>query len=409
MKRNLLRVTLVSCLLITSLLFGGTAYAQDEELPDPGITPDSPFYFFDTWGKNISMFFTFGPEAKAKKALQYAEERLSEAQAMGNKNKVREMTRAANGYDNFMAMVNERLEEAVRHGTSDNISERLAALSYRIHVRLSELKDKMPPRVKKDITSADNETREEAASASDEARETINRAKIATINSQIKALRILAKNKPERALDISSDTIEKLMERARFRVSENVTTDNVSGDVEETLDYADRIAELEEEMSAIAEEKGIDISKIQERLAQSTANRLETLTRVYEKAPESARKGIENAIENSVRKYERAVEKLREINVSDNVTDVTENMTALQKLPKPVKEKLNIKISNKGQINDDTADNVTIQVRIEKEKQEQTKERLTNTENNKPEMISANQSREQKETENQENNRQRGS
>jgi len=406
MKRNLLRVTLVSCLLITSLLFGGAAYAQDEELPDPGITPDSPFYFFDTWGKNISMFFTFGPEAKAKKALQYAEERLSEAQAMGNKNKVREMTRAVNDYDSFMAMVNERLEEAVRHGTSDNISERLAALSYRIHVRLSELKDKIPPRVKKDITSADNETREEAASASEEAQETINRAKIATINSQIKALRILAKNKPERALDISSDTIEKLMERARFRVSENVTTDNMTGDVEEALDYADRIAELEEEIAALAEEMGIDITKIQERLAHSTANRLETLTGVYEKAPENALKGIENAIENSVRKYERTMEKLREKNVSDNVTA---NVTALQYLPEKVKEKLNIKISNKERIGDDTSDNISIKVRIEKEKQEQTKERLTNTENNKPEMISANQSREQKETENQENNRQRGS
>jgi hypothetical protein len=371
MKKNLLRVTLISCLLITSLLFGGAAYAQDEELPAPGITPDSPFYFLDTWGKNISMFFTFGPEAKARKALQYAEERLSEAQAMGNKNKVREMTRAANDYDSFMAMVNERLEEAAKNGTSDNISERLAALSYRIHVILSELKDKMPPGVKKDITPTDNETREEAASASDEARATINRAKIATINSQIKALRILAKNKPERALDISSDTIEKLMERARFRVSENVTTDNMTGDVEETLDYADRIAALEEEIAAIAEEKGIDVTAIQERLAHSTANRLETLTGVYEKAPEAARNGIENAIENSVRKYERTVEKLREKNVSD---EITENTTALQKIPAKIKEKLNIKISNKAQITEDISDNVTIQVRIEKENQERTKE-----------------------------------
>jgi len=409
MKKNLLRVTLVSCLLITSLLCGGAAYAQDEELPAPGITPDSPFYFFDTWGKNISMFFTFGPEAKAKKALRYAEERLSEAQAMGNKNKVREMTRAANDYDSFMAMVNEKLEEAFKRGTSDNMSERLAVLSFRIHVRLSELKDKMPPRGKRDITITDNETREEATSDREEARETIDRAKIATINSQIKALRILAKKNPEMALDIITETIEKLMERARSRVSENVTTDNTTGDVEETLDYADRIAELEEEIAALAEEMGIDITKIQERLAHSTANRLETLTGVYEKAPEAARKGIENAIENSVRKYERALEKLKEINVSDNVTDVTENMTALQKLPKPIKEKLNIKTSNKERIGDDTSDNISIKVRIEKEKQEQTKERLTNNGNKKTEIGSANQTREQKEIEDQENNRQRGS
>lgn len=367
MKRNLLRASLVFCLLVTSLLCGGTAYAQDEELPAPGITPDSPFYFFDKWGKSINLFFTFGAEAKARKALQYAEERLSEAQAMVNKNKIREMTLAADDYDSFMAMVNEMLEEVINRGTSDNISERLATLSIKIHVRLSELKDKMPPKVKKDIMSADNETMEEATSDREEARETINRAKIATMNSQIKALRALAKNKPEKALDISADTIERLMERARLRVSENATTDNVTGDIREMLDYAERIAELEEEMAAIAEEKGIDITKIQERLAHSTANRLETLTRVYENAPESALKGLENAIENSVRKYERAVDKLREIEVTDNVTA---NVTALQNLPKPVKEKLNIKISNKGRSADNISDNVTIKVNIEKEKQE---------------------------------------
>jgi len=96
MKQRLLRITLVSCLLITSLFISGIAYAQDEGLPDPGLTPDSPFYFLDKWGKNIGMFFTFGNEAKARKALQYAEERLAEARAMAANNRVREMEQAAN-------------------------------------------------------------------------------------------------------------------------------------------------------------------------------------------------------------------------------------------------------------------------------------------------------------------------
>ena len=82
MNLKKLRPTLLSCILVISLLFSGTAYAQEEELPDPGITPDSTFYFFDNWGKNIGLFFAFGPEAKAQKALEYAEERLAEAQAI---------------------------------------------------------------------------------------------------------------------------------------------------------------------------------------------------------------------------------------------------------------------------------------------------------------------------------------
>ena len=76
MRLGKYRLILLSAVIIASLLFGGTAYAQDEELPDPGITPDSPFYFLDNLGKNIGLFFAFGPEAKARKALEYAEERL---------------------------------------------------------------------------------------------------------------------------------------------------------------------------------------------------------------------------------------------------------------------------------------------------------------------------------------------
>ncbi|MFH1647851.1 MAG: DUF5667 domain-containing protein [Chloroflexota bacterium] len=109
---KLLRTVLIGCLLVTSFVFSGAAYAQDEELPDPGLTPDSPFYFFDTLGKNIGMAFTFGSEAKAKRALKYAEERLAEVRVMAEKNRTREMERAANDYDRFMTKVNQRLEEA---------------------------------------------------------------------------------------------------------------------------------------------------------------------------------------------------------------------------------------------------------------------------------------------------------
>jgi hypothetical protein len=141
------------------------------------------------------------------------------------------------------------------------------------------------------------------------------------------------------------------MERVKNRVrvkgaSDNSTSDNVTtGNVTADLDYAERIAELEDELITLAEEKGIDITALREKLAHSTANRLETLAAVYEKAPEKARKGLENAIENSVRKYERAVEKLIELNVSDNVTG---NMTALQKLPEKIKDRLNLRFIEKG-------------------------------------------------------------
>src|SRR3972149_2393217 len=141
MKRNLFRLILAGCLLSVSLLFSGAVFAQDEELPDPGLTPDSPFYFFDKLGKNIGMFLTFGDEAKANKALKYAEERLSETRAMALKDRVRETERAAKDYDGFMAKVNERLEAARQGGVSDNISEKVASATARHLAILDKVKD----------------------------------------------------------------------------------------------------------------------------------------------------------------------------------------------------------------------------------------------------------------------------
>jgi hypothetical protein len=385
MKQKKFSIILISCLLLTSLLLSGTAYAQDEELPDPGITPDSPFYFFDTLGKNIGLFFAFGPEAKARKALQYAEERLAEAQVMAAKNRVREMTRAANDYDGFMAMVNERAEEARQQGVSDNISEKVALATSKHLSVLDRIKDKLPKGAKEDI-----------AGASEEARGAIVRARGASQNGQIDALQALAKIKPERAIDIASDTIEKRLERARAKATENVTTENVTTDVAEVaeaLDYAARIAEIEEEMVAIAEEKGIDITAIQQRLAQSTSNRLEVLSGAYEKVPEQAKPAIENAIENSVRKYERAVEKLKENNA---LSGITEEVPALQRIQEEVKEKLKLRTSTQAQVSDDT----TEQARIQTQVQVTVKEQTSNLKSVKPEpTASANKTREDTVTE----------
>ncbi|MFH1647850.1 MAG: hypothetical protein ABID71_09250 [Chloroflexota bacterium] len=215
----------------------------------------------------------------------------------------------------------------------------------------------------------------------DPAKEAIKRAREASENGQLNALRALGERKPERAIDINAEAIKDRLERARVRASENVTSD-----VEEALDYAARLAELEEEMQAIAEEKGIDITKLRQRLAHATSNRLDVLTGVYEKAPENARKGIANAIENSVKKYEREVEKLREKNALGDIPDAA---ALTQRIQKELRDKLNLKITNVEVITDNASGDITVQIklradeqtqeRLEKEAQERERERLANT------------------------------
>ena len=154
MKLTKVRILLINCLVITSLLISGTAYAQDDELPEPGITPDSPIYFIDNFGKQVGMFFAFGSEAKVKKALEYAGERLAEAQVMATKNKSDKVQQAAGGYGEFMATVSKKMEEAGQAGLSDNISELVAIAASKHLSVLDRVKDKVPEQAKGAISHA---------------------------------------------------------------------------------------------------------------------------------------------------------------------------------------------------------------------------------------------------------------
>lgn len=368
MKQKTYRISLIICLLITSLLFSGTAHAQDEELPDPGITPDSPFYFLDNWGKSIGLFFAFGPEAKARKALEYAEERLAEARAMATANRTREMKRAANDYEGFMAMVNERAEEARRLGASENLSERVTLATSKHLSVLENLKDQVP----------------------EAAKEAISQVWTASMNRQKNALRALAKVKPERALEINATAIEKRLNRARIKASENVTAE-----VEEALADAAELLEIEEEISEIARGLGKDITAIEQRLAQSTANRFEVLTEVYEKVPEQAKPAIASALENSISKYERVIAKLGEENASG---EISEEAQVLLRAQEELTERLRVMTSNQAQVSDNASGNATTeQARIQVQVEERVRERV----NMEPEMseltVSANKTRENEE------------
>lgn len=313
MNRIIIRIGLISCLLAGTLFFGGAALAQDEEpLPEPGLLPDSPFYFFDKFGKSIGLFFTFGDEAKARKALDYAGERLAEARAMKARNKLREMDQAAEGYEGFMERVRTRLEATVVAGASDNISERVALATSRHFNVLDDLAEGLP---------------EEAAGA-------VNRARTASMNGQENALRALVRTRAERALELNGDAIEGQLERLKARARQN-GADEIAGE----LGIADRLLQLEEELTVLAEEQGIDLTAVRQRLAQSTGNRLEVLSGVYEQVPETARDAIAGAVENSFRKYERTMEQLRAKNALEDIPDED---TVMNRIQNTVRERLQL-------------------------------------------------------------------
>jgi len=316
------RPTLLSFILVISLLFSGTAYAQEEELPDPGITPDSPFYFFDNWGKNIGLFFAFGPEAKAQKALEYAEERLAEARAMAVRNKIREMEQAANSYDEFLAIVAERTEEARQRGASGNISEKVALATQKHLDVLDRVKETIPKQT-------------------EESREAIVQAREASINGQQNALRVLARERLERATEINLATIENRLNRVRATASDNNTEE-----VEEALGDIDRLFRFGEEISEIARGLGKDTTTVEDLVLKATSVHLEVLAEVHEKVPEQARVAIENTMANSLMNRERVVEALRN---KGALSDISEEAPALERIQAEVLERVRDRIQQRLQ------------------------------------------------------------
>ncbi len=313
MKR--FRIILLSSVVAISLLFSGTAYAQTEELPNPGITPDSPFYLADIWGKKIGLFFAFGAQAKARKALEYAEERLAEVQTMAARNKSKGIKQAASGYNEFVAIVTEKAAEARKQGVSDNISEVVAVATSKHLLVLDGVMDIVP----------------------EEAKEAIAQAQGASINGTGNALRALAAVNPERAIEINLAAVEGRLNRAKAKAEENEVDDVESAVVEF---YA--LSGFGQEISEIA--RGLsDNTTVDELVALATSHHLEVLKLVYEKVPDQAKPAIEKAMSVSVSGHERAVEALKTKGalpegISDNVTEgIPEKVKKLLKpeVPKP--------------------------------------------------------------------------
>jgi len=65
-------------LVVTLMLAFSIASAETTELVDPGITPDSPFYFADTLMEGIQLSFTFNDARKNALKEDFAEERIAE-------------------------------------------------------------------------------------------------------------------------------------------------------------------------------------------------------------------------------------------------------------------------------------------------------------------------------------------
>lgn len=125
----------IAAVLALVVLMAVSVSAQPE-LPDPGITPDSPFYFMD---RIFSVF---------KSAEALADERAAEIVAMAQKGHERGLTKAMEGYE-------KALEKRHRQAEKDeNVAEEVARQSSNHLAVLARVREQVPEQAKAGIDRA---------------------------------------------------------------------------------------------------------------------------------------------------------------------------------------------------------------------------------------------------------------
>ncbi|MDP3710630.1 MAG: DUF5667 domain-containing protein [bacterium] len=120
----------------------------------PGIKPGSFFYFFDTAFEKIGLFFTFNPEKKARKALEYADERLAEVEAVaGNKNTEAVKTAIIN-YESNIAFAAEKAKDVGDKEKAEALLTSIADNTSKHQEVLTDILAKVPDEAKEAITRA---------------------------------------------------------------------------------------------------------------------------------------------------------------------------------------------------------------------------------------------------------------
>ena len=133
---------------------------------EPGVKPNSFFYFFDTAFERVSLFFTFNSEKKARKALEYADERLAEAEAVAKEKNTDAVKTAVAGYESSIALAAEKSKEVKDKGNAEGLLASIADSTSKHQEILSDILSKVPDEAKEAITKAMEASRkgqEEAA------------------------------------------------------------------------------------------------------------------------------------------------------------------------------------------------------------------------------------------------------
>lgn len=316
------KISLLIALLVLVGFVGGTL-AQETELPDPGLTPDNPFYFLESISEGIGTFFTFGDLKKAARYAVLAAERVAEAETVVEKGKPEFAEKAFKRYENQLNKSIARAERAMAEGKSvKKVTETIAEGTGKHLTVIEGILEKVSVRAKEAAT----------------------KAKEVSMTGQKNALRALAKEDPEGATKINLKAVEARLNRAKTKAEEGDTEE-----AEKAIGEFENQHKFGEEISQIAQGLGRDITTVEQLVGKATSIHLDILAEVYEKVSEQAKPAIEKAMEVSAKGHQRAIEALKKAleEIPSTLEEVLEEVPAGVPFPERLPEKVRDRIKEK--------------------------------------------------------------
>ncbi|WP_176233360.1 DUF5667 domain-containing protein [Candidatus Hakubella thermalkaliphila] len=154
-KAKIMLKKLLIVSVFSLLLFAGGAYAQTDTLPDPGMLPDSPFYFLKSWAEDVGTLFTFGDVAKCERLVNLAEKRLGEAKALLEKGKPEVAEKALARYQEQLNSALSKAQEAKGKGLdTDEVLTKVSEATLKHQAVLADVYERVPEQAKPAIQRA---------------------------------------------------------------------------------------------------------------------------------------------------------------------------------------------------------------------------------------------------------------
>jgi len=195
MKTFLIALALISAVVLVSPASASAATS-------PGVKPGSFFYVFDRAFENISLFFTFNRESKAKKSIEYANERLAEAEAIANDGKADVIEKTIDDYQESISLALKNAQEVEDKKKSEDLFKLVSEKTAEHQRTLISTVNKLPDEKKEVLVKALEASRKGQAEAMQH---------IAVLNEEIKAIQEqIEKLKQETTINSGGAEIEKL-------------------------------------------------------------------------------------------------------------------------------------------------------------------------------------------------------